>query len=124
MYWTCIGITIGICSLMRAIYVRSKDLLALDIHNTVSACRTLGSWDDRSEMKLSTWLAAEEDELHRASWIRLYLAHRAALRYYAVHAEMDDGEPYGTYQAPTVLLEKVLKFWASLRERRGGTPSF
>lgn len=79
-------------------YARAKDSLIIDIRNVLEGCRALISWDDRSELKLSSWVGGDERELHRQSWRALRRIRYDIRRYYQIHAEMRDGVPYGTYQ--------------------------
>jgi len=80
-------------------YARAKDYIIIDIRNVLEDCRSLSSWDDcRSELKLGSWIGGDERELHRKSWWALRRIRCNMRRYYQIHAEMRDGEPYGTYQ--------------------------
>jgi hypothetical protein len=89
---TLLGVSLyGICT-------RSKDHLIIDIRNVLADCRSLESWDDKSELKLPSWIGGDERELHRQSWRALRRIRAEMLRYYRIHLEMRDGEPFGAYQ--------------------------
>ena len=81
------------------IYTRSKDHLILDIENTIHDCRAFESWDDRSELKLVSWLGCDERDLHKQSLLRLRKTRKDIFRYYRIHEEMRDGEPFGAYES-------------------------
>jgi hypothetical protein len=81
------------------VYTRSKDHLILDINNALQDCRTLESWDDRSELKLCSWIDGDPRDLHKRSLMHLRKIRKDINRYYQIHEEMRDGEPFGTYQS-------------------------
>jgi len=80
------------------LFTRSKDHLILDIRNLLEDCRGVESWDDRSELKLYSWVGGDERGLHRRSWFALRRVYQDLLRYYRIHLEMADGVPFGEYQ--------------------------
>ncbi len=81
------------------LYARSKDHVILDINNTLQDCRALESWDDRSELKLCSWIGGDERDLHKQSLMQLRKIRKDIIRYYRIHEEMRDGEPFGAYQS-------------------------
>ncbi|MCP4118789.1 MAG: hypothetical protein GY737_26025 [Desulfobacteraceae bacterium] len=95
-----IGVLLAISGVSAyGVYCRRKDHVILDIRNVLEDCRSLKSWDDRSELKLGTWVEGDERELHRKSLRVLKRILKEMIRYYQIHLEMADGEPYGTYQS-------------------------
>lgn len=103
-----IGLVLGVSSIavtlvgfsLYGLYTRSKDYLIIDIRNLLEDCRGLESWDDRSELKLPSWVGGDERELHRRSWSALRRIRSETVRYYEIHLEMSEGVPFGEYQQP------------------------
>ena len=70
----------------------------LDISNLIEDCQELQSWDDRSESKLCSWVKGDERELHKKSLRELHSIHTNMIKYWQIHMEMDEKEPYGSFQ--------------------------
>lgn len=101
-----IGLVLGVSSIAitlvgvsaYSLFTRSKDHLIIDIRNLLEDCRALESWDDRSELKLPSWVGGDERELHRRSWSALRRIRSEMVRYYEIHLEESEGVPFGEDQ--------------------------
>lgn len=80
------------------VYSRCRSHLMIDIRNLIEDCRKLKSWDDRSESKLFSWVEGDERELHKKTLRDLHRIRNNMIKYWQIHLEMDEQEPYGSFQ--------------------------
>lgn len=68
---------------------REQDLIVKDVKAIIRECRRLSSWDDKSELKLFSWLLeTPEDMLHRCSLKKLRQIKSSINKYLVVHYDM------------------------------------
>ncbi|MBM4027209.1 MAG: hypothetical protein FJ280_17650 [Planctomycetes bacterium] len=80
------------------LYSRARDILTSDIRNRLEDCRRLKSWNDRSEMKLISWVHGDERDLHKKSVRELHRIRNNMVTYWQIHLEMQESERYGEIQ--------------------------
>ena len=85
---------------MYGLYSRAREILTADIRNLLEDCRRLSSWDDRSELKLMSWVEGDERKLHKKSVHDLHRVRNSMLKYFQIHCEMKEDEEFGSYQTP------------------------
>ena len=72
--------------------IESRSPIQCDITSLLAACRGTNSWDNRSELKLYSWLEDHtEDQIYEIDDIViLQNIRKSLLEYYIVHLEMDE----------------------------------
>lgn len=71
--------------------INQKSKVMCDITALIAACRRLNSWDDRSELKLYSWLNNHfEDDLAELQIDELVSVRQSVLDYFKLHIEMDE----------------------------------
>ena len=89
-------------------YSRWRKDLIIEIRNLLEDCRKLKSWGDKSELKLPSWIEGDEREFHKKSLSHLWCIRNNTIKYWQIHREMDDNEPYGTYQTKSPTFKQYL----------------
>ena len=90
LWLSIISFIIGTIGLYLAIYYNEKNNLKGDILSLLVDCRTCGSWDERSEYKLSDWMNwVSINELHRLPISDLKQIRRNLRKYYGIHLKDD-----------------------------------
>lgn len=93
------GLLISIVSITLAVggvsvaslYSSRKQALLHHIKEMLKHLRSMDSWDDRSELKLSQWMLGSDDStLHYRSLLELRNILNSLTSYWAVHFSMDD----------------------------------
>lgn len=101
------------------VYSRTKDNLIKDIHNWLEGCRGLSSWDERSELKLISWVKGDERELHWKTLKELHSIRNNMIKYWHIHLEMEENEEYGAFQGkPQSFKEFVWSEMFPLKRKR------
>lgn len=75
-------------TLSFTLYKQYKNKLILDAKSLIKKCRDTVSWDTRSEDKLISWMdGVPEEDLHRASVIKLRKIQKNLVKYWGIHIE-------------------------------------
>jgi hypothetical protein len=78
---------------ITSLYSRRREALLYHIKELLKHLRTMDSWDDRSELKLSQWmLGSDESSLHYRNLLELKNILQSLISYWAIHISMDEDE--------------------------------
>lgn len=84
--------------------------LITQIREILSQCRACKSWDDRSEMKLFSYIGAEENRLNSYRLKSLVEVRNRAYDYLYVHQKMDDKDAERIYNSPYCTWRQFLRY--------------
>lgn len=84
--------------------------LIAQIREVLSQCRACESWDDKSEMKLFSYIGAEENRLNSYRLKALVEVRNRAYDYLYVHQKMDDEDAERMYNSPYCTWRQFLKY--------------
>jgi hypothetical protein len=76
---------------VSSLYSTRKQALLQHIKEILKVLRSMDSWDNRSELKLSQWmLGSDESTLHYRNLLELRNILNSLTSYWAVHSSMDE----------------------------------
>lgn len=84
--------------------------LIIHIREILSQCRACKSWDDRSEMKLFSYIGAEENRLNSYRLKALVEVRNRAYDYLYVHQKMDDENAERIFNSPYCTWRQFLRY--------------
>lgn len=109
-----VALLLSVLSILLAYWLylcaNARNNLVSQIRDVLSQCRACESWDDRSEMKLFSYIGAEEARLNCYRLRALVEIRNRAYDYLYLHQKMDDECAERMFRSPFCTWRQFVKY--------------